>query len=119
MILLTVFCLTGVAPEIRAVDPVTMAIFAPIALKAASIATPYVVRGVQSGAVHMVKIGYDIVGIFRLPLGIGQTVLGWPFGMFGDGVKNLTLGFVAPFKMAWDVILLPVAFLGLSTGGVY
>ena len=103
----------------RAMDPVTMAVFAPLALKAASIATPYVMRGMQSGAVHMVKIGYDMVGIFRLPLGLGQTLLGWPFGYFKTGIQNTTLGFVAPFKLTWDVVLLPVALTGVSTGGNY
>lgn len=107
------------APVKVKADPVTMAVFAPLALKAASIAMPYVMRGVQSGAVHMVKIGYDVVGVFRLPLGIGQTLLGWPFGYFQTGIKNTTLGAVAPFKLVWDVLLLPVALAGISTGGSY
>ena len=117
ILIVTVACF--VPGRVRAVDPVSMAVFAPLALKAASIATPYVMRGMQSGAVHMVKIGYDIVGVFRLPLGVGQVVLGWPFGYFGSGVKNTTLGAVAPFKLVWDVLLLPVALTGVSTGGSY
>ncbi|MBR7103538.1 MAG: hypothetical protein IKC65_01205 [Lentisphaeria bacterium] len=118
LILIIVFsCL--VPCRVRAVDPVTMAVFAPLALKAASIAAPYVMRGIQSGAVHMVKIGYDVVAIFRLPLGIGQVLLGWPVGYFDTGVKNTALGAVAPFKLVWDVVLLPVALTGVSTGGSY
>ncbi|MBQ7208021.1 MAG: hypothetical protein IJS01_09520 [Lentisphaeria bacterium] len=105
--------------RVRAMDPVTMAVFAPLALKAASIAMPYVMRGMQSGAVHMVKIGYDMVAIFRLPLGLGQTLLGWPFGYFEKGIKNTTIGAVAPLKMTWDIVLLPVALTGVSTGGNY
>ena len=103
----------------RAMDPVTMAVFAPLALKAASIAMPYVMRGMQSGAVHSVKIGYDMVAIFRLPLGVGQTLLGWPFGYFEKGIKNTVVGAVAPFKLTWDIVLLPVALTGVSTGGNY
>ena len=105
--------------RVRAMDPVTMAVFAPLALKAASIAMPYVMRGMQSGAVHAVKIGYDMVAIFRLPLGLGQTLLGWPFGYFEKGIKNTAVGAVAPFKMTWDIVLLPVALTGVSTGGNY
>ena len=116
-ILLTMALLAPV--RVRAMDPVTMAVFAPLALKAASIATPYVMRGMQSGAVHMVKIGYDMVAISRLPLGLGQTLLGWPFGYFKTGIQNTALGAVAPFKMTWDIVLLPVALTGVSTGGNY
>ena len=105
--------------RVRAMDPVTMAVFAPLALKAASIAMPYVMRGMQSGAVHSVKIGYDMVAIFRLPLGLGQTLLGWPFGYFEKGIKNTVVGAVAPFKLTWDIVLLPVALTGVSTGGNY
>lgn len=117
---LTVIFMTALFLPFKAkADPVTLAVFAPLALKAASIAAPYVMRGVQSGAVHMVKIGYDVVGIFRLPLGVGQSLLGWPFGYFKTGVKNMTLGAIAPLKLTWDVLLLPVALVGISTGGSY
>lgn len=118
-ILIVILAVSCVVPFKAKADPVTMVAFAPLALKAASIVAPYVMRGVQSGAVHMVKIGYDVVGIFRLPLGVGQTLLGWPFGYFSTGVKNVTLGAVAPFKLAWDTLLLPVALAGVSTGGFY
>ena len=119
--ILTIFLMTVVLMpfRVRAVDPVTMAVFAPLALKAASIATPYVMRGMQSGAVHMVKIGYDVVGIFKLPLGVGQTLLGWPFGYFNAGIKNTVVGAISPFKLTWDILLLPVALTGVSTGGNY
>ena len=104
--------------RISAVDPVTVTALAPIALNAASVATPLVIRCVQTTAVQMVNIGRDIVGIFRLPLGIGQTVLGWPFGYFGAGVKNMAAGAVAPLKLVKDAVLLPVSLVGISAGGI-
>ena len=104
--------------RVRAVDPVTITALAPVALSAVSAATPLVVRCVQTTAVQMVKVGYDVVGIFRLPLGICQSVLGWPFGYFGAGVKNMAAGAIAPFQLVKDTVLLPVSLVGVSTGGI-
>ncbi len=104
------------APPAQAIDPVTIAILTPVAIKGAEIAAPYVLRGLQRGAVHMVKIGGDLLETFYLPLGAIQTTLGVPFGQFGSGVGNLVKGGIAPFKLAWDTLLLPLAFCGVGTG---
>lgn len=100
--------------EVKAIDPVTIAILAPIAIKAAQIAAPYVLRGLKSGGMHMVKMGKDVFEIFYLPLGVLQTTILAPFGQFGSGVKNLVKGGVAPFKLAIDAVILPFSFFGLS-----
>lgn len=39
--------------EARAMDPVTIAILAPVAVKCAEIAAPYVWRGLQNGGRHL------------------------------------------------------------------
>jgi len=106
----------GFAPKAQAFEPVTMALFAPLALKAASIALPYIMRGLNCGGIHMFKIGYDIVDIFRLPVGLFQTTLGIPFGLFDNGVNNIGQGLLAPLKLGWDACTLPIALSGVSTG---
>ena len=105
------------SPRVEAMDPVTISLLAPVAVKAAQIAAPYVMRGLQCGAIQMVKIGRDVVDIFRLPLGALQAGVGWPLGMFQTGCSNLVQGFIAPFKMTFDVLLLPVALVGVNPGG--
>lgn len=110
--------LPGLAPRARAMDPVTMAVLAPVAIKAAQIATPYVMRGLQCGAVHGFKIGYDIVDILRLPLGLLQASLGAPLGYFRVGLSNICLGGMAPLKLVWDIATWPIALTGVSTGRI-
>lgn len=100
--------------EAKAIDPVTIAILAPIAIKAAQIAYPYVLRGLKSGGTHLIKMGKDVLEIFYLPLGVIQSTVCIPFGQFGPGVKNLVKGTIAPFKLALDAIILPFAFFGLD-----
>lgn len=95
-------------------EPVTIALLAPIAMKAAEKAQPYVLRGLKNGGSGMLTVGKDIIDIFRLPLGFLQGTLGMPFGYFKDGVKNVVLGSVAPFKMAFHTLLLPVKFCGVN-----
>lgn len=100
----------------HAIDPVTIAILAPIAIEAAQIAAPYVLRGLKAGGGHMIKMGKDVIEIFCLPLGVIQSTLGMPFGQLGPGIRNIAVGFVAPFKLALDAVLLPIAFCGIGTG---
>jgi hypothetical protein len=102
--------------EAKAMDPVTIAILAPIAIKAAQIAAPYVLRGLKSGGTHLIKMGKDVLEIFYLPLGITQCTLLIPFGQFGPGVRNVVKGGIAPFKLALDAVLLPVSFFGIDFG---
>lgn len=102
------------APSAAAMDPVTIAILTPIAIKGAQIAAPYVMRGLQSGAVHMVKMGGDLLETCYLPLGAVQTTLGAPFGLLGSGVGNLVKGGIAPFKLVWHTLTLPLAFCGVG-----
>lgn len=95
-------------------EPVTIALLAPVALKAAEKAQPYVLRGLKNGGRAAVTIGKDILDIFRLPLGALQTTVGAPFGFFKDGVRNVVLGGIAPFKMAFHTALFPVMLCGVN-----
>jgi hypothetical protein len=101
-------------PEAKAMEPVTIALLAPVAIKAAEKAQPYVMRGLVNGGKGMLLVGKDILDIFRLPLGFLEVTLGAPFGFFKEGIKNVVLGTIAPFKMAFHTIMLPVMFCGVE-----
>ena len=97
-------------PKAEAMDPVTIAILAPIALKAAKIAAPYVLRGLACGGKGLLEMGGDVIDILRLPLGVVQSTLLWPFELFGTGIDNMIQGGIAPFSLVWDTLDLPIKF---------
>lgn len=101
-------------PKAEAMDPVTIAILAPIALKAAKIAAPYVLRGLACGGKGLLEMGGDVIDILRLPLGVVQSTLLWPFGLFGTGIDNMIHGGIAPFSLVWDTLVLPIKFFGVD-----
>ena len=107
----------GAAPRAKAMDPVTIAILAPLAIKGAKIAAPYVARGFVSGCVQMKKMTFDFAKIMALPLGLCQMTVGAPFGYFKRGANNCWTGIQSPFKLLWDVIMLPIAFTGVTPPG--
>ena len=49
----------ALAPRARAMDPVTIAVLAPVAVKAAQVALPYVIRGLQCGGAQLIKMSLD------------------------------------------------------------
>ena len=103
------------AVRVEAMDPVTIAILAPVAIKAAEVMMPYVVQGLKNAGVHLIKMGLDIAGILKLPLGIVQSTLGAPIGLFSDGMKNIVDGVLAPFQLVWHAVTFPLAIFGLAT----
>ena len=103
------------AEKVRAMDPVTIAILAPIAIKAAEVMMPYVIQALKNGGAHLIKMGLDVASILKLPLGIVQSALGWPLGLFSDGLKNIIDGVLAPFQLVWHTLTLPIAICGYPT----
>lgn len=116
LILLILLCFASplFVREARAMDPVTIAILTPIAIKGAEIAAPYVMRGLASGARHMALMGYDFLNFFRLPFGFLQVTAGSPFGQLRGGWNNIVAGFAAPVKFTAKTLLLPVAFCNVG-----
>ena len=104
-------------PRAEAMDPVTIAILAPLAVKAAQVAAPYVVRGIKCGALQMKKMGIDLAKFIALPLGLCQMTIGAPFGYFERGANNCWIGIQSPFKLVWDTLMLPLAFTGVAPPG--
>lgn len=115
LILLVVFSayLFAPLPKAKAMEPVTIALLAPIALKVAEKARPYIIKGLINGGKGLLVCGKDLLEVFRLPLGVIQSTILMPF-CFSDGVKNMVMGGVAPFKLCFHVLLLPLQFLGLK-----
>ena len=106
---------THTTPEAQAIDPVTIAILTPIAIKAAQIAAPYVYRGLANMGKASLKIFPDMVNIFKLPIGIGLVLFGWPFpGGLKKGVVYTAQGFCAPSLLVWHTLMIPVAAFGVN-----
>lgn len=95
-------------------EPVSMVVLAPLALKAANTASPYVIQWMQNSGSQLLNIGKDIAEILYLPLGLVQCTAGAPLGFFSDGLGNIGTGCVAPFRLVWDVILLPLTIFGIG-----
>ena len=112
-LLLTVgsFC---TAPRARAMDPVTLAILAPIALKAANAAKPYLIRAGLNTGRCLLKMGEDTLQTLRLPLGLLQMSIGAPFGGFRNGLVNTIKGFIGPGKLIVHTLLLPAMMIGFD-----
>ncbi len=101
-------------PQAKAVDPISWAILAPFAVKAAEKAHPYVITGFFSGMRGFLKMGIDVIEVFQLPIGILGCTVGAPFGFFKPGVRYTIKGFIAPFKLAFHAVMLPVMFCGID-----
>ena len=101
-------------PEAQAMDPVTIAILAPLAIKAAQFAAPYVKRGLLSGALRMLEIGKDVLGILLLPIGVLGVTVGAPLGFFSSGLQCLGQGFMSIIYLVGDTLILPISFFGIG-----
>lgn len=102
-------------PETKAFDPVTIAMLTPVAIQGAKVVMPYILPALQKMGATMLKAGVNLFGIFRLPLGLLQTLFLFPFGdNFSSGLKNMGKGIIAPFKFAFYVIMIPVSPFGLA-----
>ena len=95
-------------------DPATAAVLAPLALKAAREASPYVISGMRGSGDQMTAVAQDLGRILLLPWGAIQATVGMPFGYMGDGFDNIFTGVCAPFELVYDLVVLPFSFLSQS-----
>ena len=100
--------------SVRAVDFMTMSSTAPQALDLASMWSPHAINAMQSGGLGLVKVGESALNILRLPLGLVECTLGYPFGFAEDGLNNCMAGLCAPFELVGNVMLLPVRIFSLG-----
>lgn len=97
-----------------AIDPVTIAILAPIALQAAQAARPYVVRGMINFGKGMLKVGKASLDVFFLPYGLFKVIFLSPWGEFRSGMIYTIRGGFGIGKMLFYTLLLPIYMCGLE-----
>ena len=101
------------APKARAIDPVTMAILAPVALRVAEAAKPYVIKGAAGTCLGLFKIGKAAFQMLYLPWGVLEMTVGAPFHKFKSGVKHVIRGGVyAPARVLMYTLVLPLYMVG-------
>lgn len=103
-----------VMPAARAWDPATVSAAAPQAAQLASQWSPHAISALQSCGMGFAKVGESLLNIFRLPLGLIQGTLGYPFGYGSQGFDNCVRGFMAPFELVFHTLMLPVRILSLG-----
>ena len=97
LLLASILLLPGfLTPKTQAIEPITMVLLAPVALKVYEAAEPRLVRGAKHGGRKLVQMGGNLLEFFYLPLGAVQMTLGAPFGYFTDGIRNIGKGLIAP-----------------------
>ncbi len=114
LVLLTVFGGGVAAPSARAFDPIIAGMMAPVAVRAAEIAMPYAIKGFLTGVKGFIPVANDVVDILKLPVGVVGCTVGAPFGLFKPSSRFLVDGAAAPFKLTWDLVMLPVKFCGID-----
>ena len=107
-------CYLTPAPEANAIDPVTIAVLTPIAIKAAQIAAPYVLRGLRNMAIAAAKTVPDFIDLLKLPIGVLLMTAGAPFGTFKRGCVYFFHGLCAPFKLTWHVVCIPFSLFKIT-----
>lgn len=83
--------------EAQAIDPVTMAILAPIAMQAAKAVAPYVFKALGNMGALFLRASVHLLETMLLPVGLFECTLlaRW---LFVPGVKHLWKGICGPFK---------------------
>jgi len=107
--------LCGVAvPKAKAMDPVTIAILAPILLPYAIKIADYTGKGLLKTIPGWIEAGTQMLNILRLPLGVCQIFIGFPFGLAGYGFGNIAKGIIAPFMVVKEILFMPLYFFGMK-----
>jgi len=114
LFLIAVLTAALVPQRADAIDPVTIAILAPIALQAAQAARPYVVRGMINFGKGMLKVGKASLDVFFLPYGLFKIIFLSPWGEFRSGVIYTIRGGLGIGKMLFYTLLLPIYMCGLE-----
>ena len=100
--------------QARAIDPITIAILAPIALQLAQAAKPYVIRGLMNLGRGMLRVGKDMIELVFLPYGLLKMIFGGPFGGFRSGLVYTLRGGIAVGKVVLHILILPLVTFGVN-----
>ena len=95
--------------EVKAMEPLSVATMAaPLVKPMIEAMIPYVVTGGVNFFNAFVDVFIDMTGIFFLPFGMMESTLGAPLGLFRDGMTNMAKGCMAPLKMGWSMMRVPI-----------
>jgi hypothetical protein len=100
--------------QAKAIDPVTIAILAPVVLQLANAARPYVIRGLINLGKGVIRVGKDMLELVFLPYGILKMTFGAPFGGFRSGLVYTIRGGIAIGKVVFHVLILPLMIFGVN-----
>ena len=100
--------------QAKAIDPITIAILAPVALQLANAARPYVIRGLINFGKGLLRVGKDMVELVFLPYGLLKMTFGAPFGGFRSGLVYTLRGGIAIGKMIFHISILPIVIFGVN-----
>lgn len=100
--------------QAKAIDPITIAILAPVALQLANAARPYVIRGLINFGKGLLRVGKDMLELVFLPYGLLKMTFGAPFGGFRSGLVYTLRGGIAIGKMIFHILLLPIVIFGVN-----
>ena len=100
--------------QAKAIDPITIAILAPVALQLANAARPYVIRGLINFGKGLLRVGKDMVELVFLPYGLLKMTFGAPFGGFRSGLVYTLRGGIAIGKMIFHILILPIVIFGVN-----
>ena len=100
--------------QAKAIDPITIAILAPVALQLANAARPYVIRGLINFGKGLLRVGKDMVELVFLPYGLLKMTFGAPFGGFRSGLVYTLRGGIAIGKMIVHILILPIVIFGVN-----
>ena len=114
LLALAVACVMFAMPQrAKAIDPITMAILAPVALKVAEAAKPYLIRAVVGTGKGLLNVGKAALEILYLPYGLGEITIGLMFNKGRKGLVHIVRGgVIAPIKIFVNILLLPVHMTG-------
>jgi len=98
------------APQARAIDPVTIAILGPIAMKVVAAAKPYLIRAGINSVKCLWKMCKDIFEMSFFPYGLGKMAC----GNLHTGLVYTFRGCLAPCKLFFHTMLLPVYMIGVN-----
>ena len=101
------------APKAHAMDPITIAMLAaPIVIPMVKAAMPYIIKGAVNFGKGMLDVFAAMGGFLLVPWGMMEATLGAPFGLFNLGMSHMGRGALSPFKMMWQMMLVPFKIFG-------
>jgi len=96
-ILLTVMFYMMPRYEAEAMDPISMAVIAPIAIQGAKMMMPHVIRSFGNMSRVFIRASAHLVEFFLLPVGLFETTF-LAYWRWRYGLRHMLTGAIAPFK---------------------